>query len=45
MAAKGILIRDASNFKFLNDRFIRVAVKDRQRNIKFLEIFREVINK
>ncbi len=27
-----ILIRDASNFKFLNNEFIRIAVKDRENN-------------
>lgn len=27
-----MLIRDASNFKFLNDKFVRIAVKDRQSN-------------
>jgi threonine-phosphate decarboxylase len=27
-----ILIRDASNFKFLNNEFVRIAVKDRKKN-------------
>lgn len=44
MASRGILIRDAGNFRFLNDKFIRIAVKDRESNIKFLKIFKEVIN-
>lgn len=42
LAQKGLLIRDASNFVFLNDRFIRVAIKDRQSNIKFLRTFTEI---
>jgi threonine-phosphate decarboxylase len=45
MAAKGILIRDASNFNFLNERFVRVAIKDRENNIKFLKTIKEIINK
>jgi len=32
----GILIRDASNFVGLNDRFIRVAVKDRESNNRLI---------
>lgn len=32
MARKGILVRDCSNFAFLDDRFIRVAVKDQAKN-------------
>ena len=39
---KKILIRDASNFKFLNDRFVRIAVKDRTNNellVKTLQSF------
>jgi threonine-phosphate decarboxylase len=44
MAVRGILIRDAANFKFLDDRFIRVAVKDRESNIRFLREFKEVLN-
>lgn len=44
MAAKGILIRDACNFNFLNDRFVRVAIKDRENNIKFLKTFKEIIS-
>jgi threonine-phosphate decarboxylase len=33
----GILIRDASNFKYLNNKFVRIAVKDRKSNQKLLE--------
>jgi threonine-phosphate decarboxylase len=44
MAQRGVLIRDASNFKFLDDKYFRVAVKDRDRNIRFLRVLNEVIN-
>lgn len=39
---KGILIRHAGNFKFLDNRFFRVAVKDRDSNIKFMKAIKEV---
>ena len=45
MAAMGILIRDASNFEFLNHKFFRVAIKDRESNIKFMEILNQVLQK
>ena len=44
LAKRGILIRNADNFEFLNDRFIRVAIKDRESNIKFLNTFESIIN-
>ncbi|MBF1204735.1 MAG: hypothetical protein HXM13_01620, partial [Fusobacterium periodonticum] len=37
MVEKNILIRDASNFKFLDYHFVRLAIKDRESNIKVLE--------
>lgn len=43
MAEKGILIRHAGNFKFLNDKFFRVAVKDRTSNERFMQAIREVM--
>jgi threonine-phosphate decarboxylase len=43
MASKGILIRDASNFKFLNEKFFRIAIKDRERNTVFLRTLKEVM--
>ena len=43
MASKGILIRDASNFEFLNNKFIRVAIKDREKNLYFLDLFRHAL--
>ena len=30
MLERGILIRDASNFTYLDDRFVRLAIKDRK---------------
>ena len=45
MAEKGILIRDASNFKFLDDRFFRIAVKDRESNTRFLKVLNKVLEK
>ncbi len=32
LARKGILVRDCSNFAYLGDKYIRVAVKDREKN-------------
>lgn len=34
---RNILIRNAANFKFLNDSFIRIAIKDHKSNIKLLQ--------
>ena len=34
---KNILVRDASNFQFLDVSYIRVAVKDREKNLKLIE--------
>lgn len=34
---KNILVRDASNFQFLDESYIRVAVKDREKNLKLIE--------
>ena len=36
---KGIFIRDASNFKFLDAHFIRIAIKDKKSNDKFFDKF------
>ena len=36
---KGILVRDASNFKFLDSHFIRIAIKDKKSNDKFFDKF------
>lgn len=37
MIEKNVLIRDASNFKFLDKHFVRLAIKDRKSNLKILE--------
>ena len=37
MIERNILIRDASNFKFLDYHFVRLAIKDRKSNLKMLE--------
>lgn len=45
MLDKGILIRNAGNFAFLNDQFVRFAIKDRQSNDKFITILDEILLK
>lgn len=37
---QGVLIRRARNFKGLDDRFVRFAIKDRELNIKLLDVLR-----
>ncbi|UCD55425.1 MAG: threonine-phosphate decarboxylase [Candidatus Omnitrophota bacterium] len=37
LITKGILIRDCSNFRALNDKYIRVAVRSRKENLKLLK--------
>lgn len=44
MLKKGILIRNASNFRYLNESFIRLAVKDRKNNEIVIKSINEVIN-
>ncbi len=44
LISRGILIRDASNFKFLNDRFIRVAIKDRNSNTMLIEALKNIFS-
>lgn len=43
MIEKNILVRDASNFKFLDNSFIRLAIKDRESNIKVLKNLSEIM--
>lgn len=43
MLEKDVLIRDASNFKFLNHRFVRLAIKERESNIRVLRTLAEII--
>ena len=41
MMEEGILIRDASNFKFLDERFFRMAIKDRRSNDRVIEALKK----
>lgn len=43
MIEKNILIRDASNFKFLDFHFVRLAIKDRESNLKVLEALADIM--
>ncbi|MDY6970058.1 MAG: threonine-phosphate decarboxylase CobD [Spirochaetota bacterium] len=43
LAQRGILIRDCSNFRALNDSFIRVAVRNRNENKKLLKELRSIL--
>ncbi len=43
MIEKNILIRDASNFKFLDKSFIRIAIKDRESNLKVLKTLSNLV--
>ena len=43
MIEKSILIRDASNFKFLDYHFVRLAIKDRESNLIMLETLAEFV--
>ena len=43
MMEEGILIRDASNFKFLDERFFRLAIKDRKSNDRVIETLKEIL--
>ena len=45
MLEQGILIRDASNFKFLDERFFRLAIKDRESNDKVIRVLKEIMNR
>ncbi len=42
LSQKGALIRDCSNYPNLDSRFIRIAVRKREENEKFIEILKEV---
>ena len=45
MLEQGILIRDASNFNFLDERFFRLAIKDRESNDRVIEAMKEIFRK
>lgn len=40
---KGFLIRDCSNFRNLNDKYIRIAVRSHSENLKFIAGLKEVL--
>jgi threonine-phosphate decarboxylase len=40
---KGILIRDCSNFRNLNNKFIRIAVRSRKENEKLISAFKDAL--
>lgn len=40
----GILIRDASNFKYLDSKYFRVAIKDREKNISLIKALIDIFN-
>ena len=43
MLEKNILVRNASNFKFLDETFVRFAIKDREKNEKVIKAIKEVL--
>ena len=43
MLEQGILIRDASNFNFLDERFFRLAIKDRRSNDRVIEALKKIL--
>lgn len=43
LGRRGILIRDCSSFRFLDNRFIRVGVRRREENIRLIEALKEVV--
>lgn len=43
MIENGVLVRDASNFVFLDESYIRLAIKDRKSNEKVLEALKKVL--
>ena len=40
----GILIRDASNFKFLDERFFRLAIKNRKNNNRIIKVLKDIFD-
>lgn len=43
LARRGVLIRNAANFDFLDEQYFRVAVKDRKSNGIFLDLLQEIL--
>ena len=44
MLEQGLLIRDASNFNFLDERFFRLAIKDRENNDRVIETLKKIFD-
>ncbi|MCD4782061.1 MAG: aminotransferase class I/II-fold pyridoxal phosphate-dependent enzyme [Candidatus Omnitrophica bacterium] len=42
---KGIIIRDCSNFRGLNNQYVRIAVRNRKENSKLVQEIKEVMSK
>ena len=43
LIGQGILVRNCDNFRGLNDRFFRIAVKNREANIKLISALRTIL--
>jgi threonine-phosphate decarboxylase len=43
LVERGILIRDVSNFRYLDDRFFRVAIKRRKENERLIEALKGIL--
>ncbi|MBL7072815.1 MAG: threonine-phosphate decarboxylase [Candidatus Omnitrophica bacterium] len=43
LVKRGVLIRSCSNFRALNDRYIRIAVRTRRENLKLINALQEII--
>lgn len=43
MIEKGVLVRNASNFRFLDNKYVRLAIKDRIKNEQVLKAIKEVL--
>ncbi|MGL4357914.1 threonine-phosphate decarboxylase CobD [Cetobacterium sp.] len=43
MIENGVLVRDASNFMFLDESYIRLAIKDRKKNEQVLKALKKVL--
>lgn len=43
MIEKGVVVRDASNFQYLDEKYIRLAIKNRENNKIVLEALKEVM--
>ncbi|WP_371804124.1 aminotransferase class I/II-fold pyridoxal phosphate-dependent enzyme [Candidatus Lokiarchaeum ossiferum] len=44
LVESNILIRDCATLKGLNDKFIRIAIKDHESNLKIIQEFKKIVN-